>query len=142
VLDTEPQIVDAYIKPGKLRMVYRHLLQLGERSELLAEASECAAEQGGFWEMRRELYARQDEAYGDTDAVARDVAAQVGLDPEQIGACLDAKTYEQAVRADFAAATAEGIRSRPVFTIGDATLIGAQRFSVFQQRIDAALVGN
>lgn len=142
MLDTEPQIVDAYIKPGRLRLVYRHLLQLGERSELLAEASECAAEQGGFWEMRRELYARQDEAYGDARAAALAAAAQVGLDPDAIGACLDANTYEEAVRADFAAATAEGVRSRPVFTIGEASLIGAQRFGVFQQRIDAALAGN
>lgn len=142
MLDTEPQIVDAYIKPGKLRLVYRHLLQLGERSELLAEASECAAEQGRFWEMRRELYARQDEAYGDARAAALAAAGQVGADAEQVGACLDAKTYEGLVRADFAAATAEGVRSRPVFAIGGATLIGAQRFELFQQRIDAALAGN
>jgi len=141
-LDTEPQIVEAYIKPGKLRLIYRHLLQLGERSELLAEASECAADQGGFWEVRRELYARINELYGDTRAVAGAAAASVGLDQAALDACLDAATHREAVRADYAAATAAGIRSRPVFTIGDETLIGAQRFSTFQQTIDAALAGN
>lgn len=142
MLDTEPQIVDAYIKPGKLRLVYRHLLQLGDDSELLAEASECAAAQGGFWEMRHELYAQQSAAYSDARATALNVADQLGLDAAQLAACLDARTYEAAVRADFAAATAAGIRARPVFTLGDETLIGAQRFGTFQQKIDAALVGN
>lgn len=142
MLDTEPQIVDAYIRTGKVRLVYRHLLQLGERSELLAEASECAADQGRFWEMRQALYARYDQLYGDTRAEALAAATEAGADVEQLGACLDAHTHRDLVRADFAAATAEGIRSRPVFKVGEATLIGAQRFSVFQERIDAALAGD
>lgn len=138
MLDTEPQIIDDYVRPGKVRLIYRHLLQLGAGSELTAEASECAAEQAGFWEMRHQLYAAQDEVFSDARTASLAVAAAVGLDPAQIGACLDASTYEAAVRADFAAATAAGIRSRPVFTIGDETLIGAQHYSIFQQRLDAA----
>jgi protein-disulfide isomerase len=38
-------------------------------------------------------------------------------------------------------AQAEGVRSRPVFRVGDQTIIGAQPFAVFQELIDRALGG-
>ncbi len=138
MLETEPRIVNDYVQPGKVRLVYRHLLQLGERSELLAEAAECAADQGRFWEMRQALYRRYNQLYTETRAGVEAAAVEVGVDPEALGACLDARTHEAAVRADFEAAVAEGIRSRPVFVIGDRRIIGAQPFSTFQELLDRA----
>ncbi len=46
-----------------------------------------------------------------------------------------------AVQADYSAAQAEGVRSRPVFDIepGGQRVIGAQPFASFQRLIDAAL---
>lgn len=141
-METEPQIIDAYIKTGKVRFVYRHLHQLGDQSELLSEVSECAADQGQFWAMRRALYSRNSELYADARAAAEAAAAELGLDLEALGTCLDAHTHREQVLADEAASTAEGIRSRPVFKIGDVTLVGAQPFTVFQQQLDAALAGS
>lgn len=108
MLETEPQIVDQYIRPGTVRLVYRHLLQLGERSELLAEAAECAADQDRFWELRRAIYARYNQLYSDTLAGVEAAASDIGADPQALRACLDAATHEAAVRADDAAASAEG----------------------------------
>lgn len=139
MLDTEPEIIERYVRAGQVKLVYRHLQQLGPSSELLSEASECAADQGQFWEMRRALYARQGQLYNNTAAGIAQVAADEGLDAEQITSCLTAHTHQAAVQADFAAATAEGVRSRPVFRVGDTTLVGAQRFAVFQQLLDEAL---
>lgn len=122
-------------------MIYRHLQQLGDNSELLSVASECAAEQNRFWEMRLAIYERYNQLFTDAAEGARDAAAQVGLDLAAFDACVAADTYLEQVRADYAAATADGIRSRPVFDIGDQRIIGAQRLSVFEERITTALNG-
>jgi protein-disulfide isomerase len=139
VLETEPEIVERYIRPGQVRLVYRHLQQLGETSELLSEASECAADQGRFWELRRAIYARQTEFYGAPAAALEAAAAEAGVSPEPLQACLDAATHEAAVRADYQAAIAEGVRTRPVFLIGERTVVGAQPFAAFAELLDQAL---
>ncbi len=141
MLETEPQIVEQYIATGKVKLVYRHLQQLGEGSQLLSEASECAADQGRFWEMRQAIYARYSQLYGDTRAETEAAAAEAGVDVAALGACLDAGTHTAAVSADYAASQAEGVRSRPVFRIGEQTLIGGQPFAVFQEIFDRALGG-
>jgi protein-disulfide isomerase len=140
-LDTEPALIEQYVRPGQVRIVYRHLLQLGERSALLSEYSECAHDQGRFWELRYALYARYNELFTETRAAAEEAAAAVGVNIAAAGACFDAGVYRAQVAADFAAATAAGIRARPVFTVGERTLIGSQRLSVFQELIDQALDG-
>lgn len=140
-METEPQIIAQYVRPGKVRIIYRHLLQLGERSEQLAEYSECAADQGRFWQMRRALYALQAQAYGDLRAAAAAAADAAGADIGALDACVGAHTHRAAIQADYAAASAAGIRSRPVFTIGERTLVGAQPFDAFKPIIDAALGG-
>jgi len=136
VLETEPRIVNEYIQPGKVRLVYRHVLQLGERSALLAEAAECAADQGRFWEMRQAIYRRYNQLYTETLAGVEAAAAEAGVDVDALRACLAAGTHEAAVRADDEAALAEGVRSRPVFLIGERRIIGAQPFNVFQDLLD------
>jgi protein-disulfide isomerase len=140
-METEPQIIAQYIASGKVRLVYRHLLQLGAGSELMAEYSECAADQGKFWQMRRALYAAQGIAYGDAHAGAAQAAAQAGANMAALDACVGAHTHQAMVQADYAASIKEGIRSRPVFVIGAHTIVGAQRIETFKQIIDAALGG-
>ncbi len=139
MLEVEPQIIEQYVRSGKVRLLYRHLQQSGPTSELLAEASECGADQGRFWELRRALYAAQAQAYNDGEAAVSAAAAEAGVDATAVQSCIDAASHEALVRADYAAATAEGIRNRPVFRIGDQMIIGAQPLSVFQQILDQAI---
>nr|WP_129671700.1 thioredoxin domain-containing protein [Candidatus Chloroploca sp. Khr17] len=138
MLETEPQLIEQYIKTGTVKLVYRHLVQLGDRSLQLAEASECAADQGKFWPMRQAIYARYNQMLFDTEQELAAAAADADVDLAQLNACLDAATHRAAVQADHDAATAEGIRSRPVFRLGERTLIGAQPFTVFQDLIAQA----
>lgn len=138
MLETEPQIIERYVRPGQVKIVYRHLQQIGEGSELLAEASECGADQGRFWELREAIYARHMEFYAG-DAALDAAAAEAGVDVAPLRACLDAATHEAFVRADYAAAIAESVRNRPVFAIGERRLIGAQPLNVFAQLLDQAL---
>jgi protein-disulfide isomerase len=141
-LETEPQLIAQYVATGKVRLVYRHLAQIGEISEQLAEYSECAADQGRFWQMRRALYAAQDVAYGDPRAAAAQAAATAGADPAALEVCFTAHTHQAMVRADYAASIKEGVRARPVFVINGRTLVGGQSLAAFQRIIDAALAGS
>lgn len=140
-METEPKIVETYIATGKVKLVYRHLLQLGEGSVRTAEASECAADQGAFWAMHDLLYARQGEVYSapDLDAALEGFARDLKLDTAAFSDCLKTNKHLAAVQADYQAAQAAGVRYRPTFDIVGERLTGALPFSAFQQRIDAAL---
>src|SRR5262245_44684926 len=117
-------------------------MQIGEKSVVTAEASECAADQGKFWPMRATLYARQDEVYAASDlgATLAGFAQDLGLDATSFTSCLQTHKHLAAVQADFRAATADGVRARPVFDInpGGQRLIGAQPLATFQRLLDAA----
>lgn len=142
MLETEPQIIAQYIATGKVKLIYRHLNQIGEQSEQLAEASECGADQGRFWELRRAIYAATATSYSVSPEALDAAAATAGVDPAALRACVDAGTHEAFVREDYAAATAEGVRSRPVFKVGERTLIGAQPFAAFVSLLDEALAAS
>ncbi len=47
-------------------------------------ASECATEQGRFWQMRDALFENQDALWGDTAGVAKQLAAKLGLNTAQV----------------------------------------------------------
>jgi protein-disulfide isomerase len=137
-VEIEPQIIAEYIKTGKARLVYRHLLQLGEGSQVLAEASECAGAQGAFWEMRELLYKRQADLYGAADfAAVEPLVAELGLDGPQFQQCMEQHQFQQQVLDDYAAAQREGVSSRPVMDINGTRIIGAQPFARYQQAADA-----
>jgi len=145
VTELEPTLLAEFVQPGTVKLVYRHLAQLGESSLLTAEAVECAADQQRFWEMRAALYANQIGLFssgGRVRAFLEQIAATQGLDQAAFAACLDNQTHRAAVEADFAAATAAGVRSRPVFDIqgtGDPErLIGALPLSQFRESLGNA----
>lgn len=138
-METEPQIIEQYIKTGRARLIYRHLVQLGEGSQVLAEASECAGAQGAFWEMREQIYQRQSEVYGATNfAAVQPLAQELSLDANQFKQCLDQRQFQQQVLDDYAAAQRESVNSRPVIDINGTRIIGAQPFARYQQAIEAA----
>jgi protein-disulfide isomerase len=140
-VETEPKIIRDYIAAGSVKLIYRHLLQIGDGSVRTAEASECAADQGKFWPMHNALYARQDEVYAatDLDATLSGFAADLGMDTATFGECMRTNKHLQFVQDDYAAARAEGVQSRPVFDIAGARLIGSLPYATFQSRFDAAL---
>jgi protein-disulfide isomerase len=142
-VETEPKIIANYVMAGKVKLVYRHLAQIGPASLRTAEASECAADQGQFWPMHDTLYARQDEVYAaaDLDAALAGFAQDLRLDTTAFKGCMQSHKHLEDVQADYRAAQAAGVRSRPVFDIGPngQRVIGAQPFPVFQKLLDAAL---
>jgi protein-disulfide isomerase len=55
----EPLIIEAFVKPGTARLVFRDLPFLGEESRWAAVAARLAAQQGRFWLLHDYLFANQ-----------------------------------------------------------------------------------
>ncbi len=130
-----------YIQTGKVRFGYWHFAFLGQESFWAAEASECAAEQGKFWEYHDLLFERhQGENVGTySKENLKRFAAELGLDTERFNECLDSGKYADLVRADTITARSLGVRSTPTFLINNRPVIGALPFEFFQQIIEAEL---
>ncbi len=77
--ETFPEIEAQYIRPGKLRFVYRHLAVLGGRSLLAAEAASCAEDQGKFWQYHEALFGNM-APYVMSESRLKQVAAARGVD--------------------------------------------------------------
>ena len=57
--ETEKNLLDEYVKAGKIKFIYRDFAFLGYESSQAAQAAHCAGEQGKFWEYHDYLYSHQ-----------------------------------------------------------------------------------
>ena len=98
---------------GQLRLVYRHVTNLGRSSEIMALGAECAGEQGAFWEFHD---ARYQSGAGDI-AGQVSLAGSLGLDADQFSGCLNSQKYWSSITEDKAAARRYGLSYQPNFVI-------------------------
>jgi len=77
-----------------------------------AMASECANDQGKFWEMHDELFKNQ-KALDRSSLIKH--AGTVGLDTELFTACFDSQAKSDEVNADLAEAKQKRLRGTPSF---------------------------
>ncbi len=142
--ETEPQIVEQYVKTGKVYFEYHSVgAFLGDESGAAAQAAYCAGDQGKFWEYHDTLFSNwTGENVGDfTPDKLLQYAASVGLDKGTFGDCLNSGKYASRLDQDVKDAQAAGIRATPSFLINGKLVEGALPFASFQQAIDAALQG-
>ena len=133
---TVKQIIDEY--GDKVKLVYNHfpLTSIHPHAQKAAEASECAHDQGMFWEYHDVLFANNQ--FLDTDSLKK-YASDLGLDTEQFNECLDSGEKSDEVKQDLQAASNAGGQGTPYFIVGDVPLSGAQPYANFKQVIDAQL---
>lgn len=121
----------------KVTIVYRHFpLPMHDRADEGAAASECANEQGKFWEYHDQLFANQ-RAMSDDDL--RSYARAVGLDMQKFEECYTSGRHTATVERDIAEGRQVGMTGTPGFYINGRMLTGAQPFEAFKQVIDAEL---
>lgn len=122
----------------KVRLVYRHfpLDSIHPYARPAAEASECASEQGKFWEYHDALFARQDELSNDFWVK---LAGDLKLDVNKFKSCFDTGKYKQRVETDSQDAVAKGGRGTPYTIIGTTPISGALPYESIKQVIDQAL---
>jgi len=134
---TLPQIEENYIKTGKVRHVFRDFpLSSHRNAQKAAEASECADEQGKFWEYHDKLFENQNAL--DINSLKR-YAKDLGLDAAKFNECLDSGKMTAEIQKDFADGSRYGVSGTPTFFINEIELVGAQPFSAFEQVIEQEL---
>jgi len=136
--ETLPHLEAEYVKPGKVRFVYRHLAILGRQSITSAQAADCAADQGKFWEYHDILFASRGLLALTNDSL-KSHAGKIGLDEKAFGRCLDSGKYAEKVREETNMALAIGARATPVFLINGTMLVGAHPFETFREIIEEEL---
>ncbi len=99
-----------------------------------AEASECAADQGKFWDFVDHDYENQGDLTSD---MLREWAGELKLDEELFGRCLDSHIKRKAIQASYEEGRAKGVQGTPTFFVnGQQTNATIQELSA---AIDAAL---
>lgn len=142
---TYQKIIDQYVKTGKVKLSYRQMpiASIHPLATPAAIASECAAEQGKFWEYHDTLFNKLAAKQLDSKPeVLSDWAKSVGMDAGKFQSCLSSPEIQARVNADLQEGSRVGVRGTPSFLINGQLLVGAQPFSAFQQTIDAALGAN
>ncbi len=131
-----------YFKDGEVNLVYKHLPlnSIHPYAQKAAEASECANQQGEFWEYHNTLFANQ----GSLDVTSlKKYASNLGLNTNEFDSCLDNDEAKSKVSKDMSEATTAGARGTPYFVVinnkNDETQVvsGAVPFANFEAAINA-----
>ena len=135
-----PKTEERYIRPGKLRFVYRHMAIQGEGSILAAQAASCAHDQGKFWEYHDRLFSTTGPLAFTASRLKRQ-ATELALDERSFAACVDGKRHAQQIEAETMLGHVLGANGTPAFLINGKLAIGAYPFEAFRQELDSLLAG-
>ena len=133
-----PKIKEILAKyPGKVKVVFRDYPGPNHpHAQQAAEAAQCAAEQGKFWEYHDSLFDRQAPGTGWNYT---ELAKEIGLNQDPFATCLNTGRYREEVTKDLHDGLKLGVTSTPTFFINGRPLVGAQPFAEFQAVIDRLL---
>ncbi len=147
---TLPSIIENYVDTGKVKFVYRDLPldSIHPNARPAHIASECADEQGKFWNYHDILFDKQSEwgplPAADLQSTLTQYASDLGLESASFEACLESDAIADEVNKDSLDAARYGATGTPAFFIGNekdgfVKLVGAQPFSAFELQIDNQL---
>jgi len=143
--DTLPQLKKEYIDTGKIKFAYRHypLDAIHPNAQKAAESSECANEQGNFWDYHDQLFENQSEWEGQSEDEALSsfvsYADSIGLNGVSLKTCVESGKFADAVKKDVDAGTAAGVNGTPATFVNGILVSGAVPFSTFKSTIDEQL---
>lgn len=131
------RLIEEYVKPGKVRFVYKHFIVL--RSYQAANASECAAEQGKFWEYHDYLYTKQETDAPFTPEELKQYARDLGLDINTFEQCVDTGKYMEVVLKDMEEGRALGVRGTPTIFVNGEMVPNGARWANLKEAVERAL---
>ena len=139
--NVEQSLIKDYVDSGKVQFAFRQYAFLGQESTWAAQASECANEQGKFWDYHDYLYKHQGAE--NSGAFAKDkligFAGALGLNTDQFSSCLNSDKYAKNVSDDLAAGQKAGVNGTPTTFVNGMTMVGAQPYNSLKTLIDQEL---
>ena len=131
------QLVDDY--GDDVVWVYRHFpLSFHPEAGPAAEASECAAEQGKFWEYGDALVENQSQL---GDDYYYELAADLNLNEGDFADCYESGKYEDAVAEDYASGVAAGATGTPATFINGQMVSGAVPYDTLADIVESIING-
>ncbi len=139
--DTLPSIQSDWIATGKAKLMYRQY-PLGFHPQAMpaARASECAADQGKFWEYHNTIFTNQ--ASLATPGIFSQWAQDLKLDVAAFDTCYESNKHDGRINKDIADGNVVGVSGTPSFLIGNdkdgyQLVVGAQPYVVFKQILES-----
>ncbi|MGB7096246.1 MAG: thioredoxin domain-containing protein [Anaerolineales bacterium] len=149
-LEVQPTLDQEFIESGQILWVHKHLpLQMHEQALVAAATSECAADQGMFWEMHDLLFATVDQwGVDQPEPELLSLAGELDLDEDEFAACLASREPMERVVADIYASLG-AVSSTPSFVIlvdGQGSIVSGSRppadfVTLLQGVLDSAAEG-
>ncbi|MFH1235621.1 MAG: DsbA family protein [Parcubacteria group bacterium] len=138
VVPTLQKVLETY--GDDVRLIYRHfpLTSLHPLAQKAAEASECAAEQGKFWELHDKLFEMNASGTLSIENF-KSAAGSLGLNQSQFDSCLDSGKYQSKVQNDTTQGTQYGVQGTPATFVNGTLVSGAVPYEQFASVIDAEL---
>jgi predicted DsbA family dithiol-disulfide isomerase len=123
--------------PRDVVLVFRsYPLDIHPRAFPAAEAAECAAEQGKFWEYHDKLFAEGEDL---SDARLMAIATAVGLDTTRFAECLKSGRMKSRVEASRREANSHGLEGVPALFINGRHVEQGLDYEHLVQRIEKLL---
>lgn len=147
MLTTEPEIIEAYVRSGRVKLVFRDVLNHDWRSVQASEAAACAGLQERFWHMHRIAFEEMSALWAARSEAAivtalRGMAGKIdGLDLAAWDACMNSDETLARLNASDAEQRSRGITVQPVFEIVGGSeglrMFGDQGLKRFGEAIEA-----
>jgi len=144
--ETENSIITNYVKTGKVKMLFKDYIILGQDSMNAANAAHCANDQKLFWEYHSMLYnnwAGEDTGWADLTHL-HEFANTLGLDMNVFSTCMSDLKWNELVNLSSIDGQKLGVTGTPTFFVINQNnevvkITGAQHYDVFKQIFDSAL---
>ena len=144
--ETENPIITNYIKTGKVKILFKDYIILGQDSINAANAAHCANDQKLFWKYHSMLYnnwAGEDTGWADL-AHLHEFANTLGLDMDVFSTCMSDLKWNELVNLSSKDGQKLGVSGTPTFFVIDQNndvikIVGAQHYDVFKQIFDSVL---
>jgi protein-disulfide isomerase len=125
--------------PNDVAWVYRHFpLSSHPEAKPAAIASECAGEQGKFWEYTDALFENQSRLGEDLYA---ELALTLRLNTSDFKTCLTSGRYDDFVAEQEAGGVASGVTGTPATFVNGKIVAGALPYATIKSLVETELAG-
>ena len=144
--ETIESILTNYVETGKVKILFKDFIVVGQDSIHAANAAHCANDQQMFWQYHSILYnnwAGEGTGWVSSEQLNK-FANTLGLDMDKFSNCVSELKWKKLVNASHDDGIALGVTATPTFFVIDQNknvmkITGAQQYDVFKEVFDSSL---
>jgi len=144
--ETIESILTNYVETGKVKILFKDFIVVGQDSMHAANAAHCANDQQMFWQYHSILYnnwAGEGTGWVSSEQLNK-FANTLGLDMAKFSNCVSELKWKKLVNASHDDGVALGVTATPTFFVIDQNknvikITGAQQYDVFKEVFDSSL---